>query len=174
MVLKFDNRGQTIIEGVVALAAIVIILAAISVAISTSVTNSQYIKQQTLATKYSQTGIEQIRYLRNNNPAAFAAISSSSQTYCFNVVDSIVTFVETPSNYITANSSCVTTVNIPTDSLRRLITFNPNSPADCSLGTRVTVTTSWSSGKCSSTNRYCHDAKIVSCLADQPESGRSL
>jgi len=169
------KRGQTIIEGVVAVTAIMVIVSAVAVAILTGVNNSQFGRQQALATKYAQQGMEQIRYLRNNSPVGFALASASTSTYCFNLVTDLSDFLNNPlTNYLVTPGASCPTVNIPQDSLKRSVTFNPNSPIDCSDGTRVTVSVFWSSTKCPTANRYCHETKVVSCLADESESGRTL
>src|SRR3989344_446097 len=85
---KFDNRGQTIIEATIALASIMLTLAAISVAITTSVSNSQFIKSHTLAAKYSQAGMEYMSYLRNYDPTTFEAYTG---LYCMDSDNSLTT-----------------------------------------------------------------------------------
>ena len=80
MILKIrNNSGQTIIEAVIALAAILLTLGAISIAVTGGVSNSTFIKDQTKAAKHAQAGMEYMRYLRNVDPSAF---ESYEGIYC--------------------------------------------------------------------------------------------
>src|SRR3989338_6343565 len=87
LLIKFikDQRGQTIVEATIALASILLALTAISIAVMTSLNNSSFIKDQTLASKYAQQGMEHMRYLRNIDPVSFEAMES--QIYCMNPPD---------------------------------------------------------------------------------------
>lgn len=156
-----NNSGQTIIEAVAALAIILAILAAISVAITSSVNNSSYIRSQSLAGKYAQQGMEAVRYIRNNDPVQFNVLALSTQAYCMG----------SDNNLETPGAACIT-VNLP-EGLIREVLFLSNS-GNCSAGTKVTVNVYWSSGKCPSTNRFCHKSQVISCFADQSESGITL
>lgn len=162
MPIKSKNAGQTIIEAAIALSVIMLILGAITVAVLTSLNSSQFIKSQSLAVKLAQQGMEKIRYIRNNDPATFNTYAAVSQAYCMD-----------QNNNITLAGAACTTVNIPQDSLIREVVFDSSS-SDCSTGTKVTVRVYWSSGKCSSTNRYCHKSELISCLSNQSASGFTL
>jgi hypothetical protein len=154
---SFKNiAGQAIIEAVVALATILVILSAISVAIITSVNNSDYIKKQTLAKKIAEQGMEHIRYLRNNSPGVFFAITPN-ETQCMGEDNSI--------------GLCSGQINIP-DYFKREVFFVQNSD-HCVGGTLVTVTVRWTSGKCD-TGEFCHSSKLVSCFQKISDSLRSL
>src|SRR3990170_7744222 len=81
------KSGQTLVEATIALASILLTLAAVAIAISTSVSNSQFIKQQSQASKYAQEGMEQLRYTRNTNPTTFF---SQNGIYCMNEDSTLV------------------------------------------------------------------------------------
>jgi len=170
---KFNHRlGQTIIEGVVALSAIMVVLSALSVATLTSVNNSSFIKNQSLAAKYAQQGIENVRYTRNNYPSIFAGYQSN--TYCMGT-----TWAQdgTPDSGPNAGCSTVNITDSAGASFIREVIFSRNS-AYCSGGTQVTVTVRWSTGKCNTSGttiqRYCHNVKVISCFSDPSSSGSSL
>ncbi len=151
-----QNKGQTLVEATIALASILLTLAAISVAISTSLNNSQFIKNQSQAGKYAQEGMEYVRYLRNTDPASFEARQG---IYCMNEDNSLT------------SGSC-TAVNVGT-SYKREVEFTQDVQADCGGGTKTTVSVYWASGKCGTENRFCHSSKLVSCFAEQ-QAGSDL
>ena len=152
-----NNRGQTIIEAVVALASILLILGAISVSITTSVSNSQFIKNQSLASKYAQDGIEYIRYIRKTQPVAFDGYSG---IYCLNT---------NPNALVQLPCSGVNIAN----TFKREAVFNrvhevnptPDPSIKCSAATEVTVTVYWSDSKCGAAGAFCHKSQVSSCLS---------
>ena len=151
------KAGQTIIEATIALTSILLTLAAISIAISTSVSNSQFIKQQSQASKYSQEGMEQLRYERNSSPANFFAREG---IYCMNEDGSLTT------------GSC-TSANI-VSTFKREAEFIQILNIECGDSTKVAVSVYWASGKCSLANTFCHKSQLVSCFADQSGTGGTL
>jgi len=151
------ERGQTIIEATIALASILLTLAAIAITISTSVSNSQFIKQQTQASKYAQDGMEQLRYIRNTNPATFFA---QEGIYCMNEDSSLVT------------GSC-TAVNIAS-TFKREAEFTQIPSVECGDSTKVVVSVYWASGKCDETNTFCHKSQLVTCIVNQSGSSNQL
>lgn len=155
--IKNKNSGQTIIEATIALASILLVLTAISIAIAISLSNSQFIKSQSLAAKYAQEGMEYIRFLRNTNPTTF---ESREGIYCMN-----------EDNVFTAGSCQA--VNVA-GTFKRESEFTQDSSPDCNGGAKVTVTVYWASGKCDSQNRFCHKSQLVSCFSDNSDSGNSL
>lgn len=173
--IKFHDRsGQTIIEAMVALAAILLILAAISVATITSLNNAEFIKNQSLASKYAQQGMESMRYTRNNDPVTFFS-TYAGNTYCM-----CANNVLGDNNCVSGSSAgtqCVKVDNFSGASLIREVKFSALGSTEsqgCSSGTRVTVTVSWSSGKCSNSVRYCHKTQLISCFSNPSASGASL
>ena len=159
-----NKRGQTIIEAAIALASIMLVLAAISVAITTSLNNSEFIKNQTLAAKYAQQGMEYMTYLRNaEKPTVF---EQRTGPYCMG-----------QSGTLNASSAECDPVANPTDIIDnvfvRKVDFSQNAlDLDCGGGTRVTVTVSWSSGKCDrNIQPYCHKSQLVSCFSRQSTQG---
>src|SRR5450759_4358473 len=76
-----NNKGQGLVEALIALGAAVVIISAITVAVITSVHNSDFAKYQNLATNYAQQGlaiVKQQSQLDWNNTATY------SGTFCLN------------------------------------------------------------------------------------------
>lgn len=145
--------GQTIIEAMVALAAILITLAAISVVITTSLSNSRFIRDQSLVSRHAQEGMEYMRYLRNIDASSF---ESWNGIYCMGK----------DNEFIVGRCSAVNIDNV----YKREVEFTQNSD-DCSGGTKVVISVYWASGKCSTSDRFCHKSQLISCFAKQSGQG---
>jgi len=161
-----NNRGQTIIEAAVALSVVVLTLSAITLAIITSVNNSQFIKDQSLSSKYAEQGMEYIKYMRNNDPVNF---STYAGVHCMNQDNSFL------------STSC-SVVNIPAAApvYKREAEFSAND-SQCAqdstsgaYGTKVTVTVYFTSTKCPLSNTYCHSSSLISCFSTVPTSLKNL
>lgn len=154
------KNGQTLLEVVIALSAILITLAAISVVITTSVANSTFIKNQGLASKYAQQGMEYIRYLRNNDYLTYKSyvpgINQPFVTYCLN-----------GSNVFGSESSCNGVINLGGVFIRT-VTFEVGT-GQCNNTTQVAVNVKWKSNKCGS-GTFCHKAELVSCFSEQEDA----
>lgn len=148
------RAGQTIIEAMVALASILITLAAISVVITASLSNSRFIRDQSLASRYAQEGMEYMRYLRNINATSFEAISNGG--HCMGEDNVLI------------DGYCLA-VNID-NAYKREVEFTQNS-ADCNSGTKVVISVYWASGKCSDSDRFCHKSQLISCFAKESGLG---
>ena len=184
MKINFKS-GQTIIEAVVALGLIIVVLTATSVVVTTSVNNSDFIKRQSLASKYANQGMESLRFLRNNPPPAptpsFDTYAAQTSAYCMCPTTSSNNIIlgDNNCNPGNAGSSCTKVDNFSGVLLRREVKFDANA-SDCSGivltpgGTKVTVTVYWSSGKCPAGNAYCHKTQLISCLAKPSSSGSTL
>lgn len=153
----FSEKGQTIIEAVVALATILLIIAAIAIVIVNALYNSQFIKNLNTANKYAQQGMEFVKDIQQNDLSSFASYNGGP--YCIN------TAVSPPLTLICGDS-------MNSGSLRRTIDFSKNS-TDCNAATetKVTVIVKWSSTKCSSSNTFCHQSELVSCMPYQVLGG---
>ena len=153
------QRGQTIIEAVVALMTIMIILTAIAIVIVNGLYNSRFIKNQNEANKYSQQGMEFVRNIQKNNIEQFAGLVGAAlaadpgfTTYCI-------------SGSTLTTDNCSPTVVNTADVYIRTIAFSPGiDKCDDRSEILTTVTVKWSSSKCSSNNTFCHKSELVSCL----------
>lgn len=150
--MKLNQLGQSLIEALIALGAATVIVSAISVAIITSVNNSDFGKNQNLATQYSQQGME---ILKQKSQSSWQVFSGYSGTYCLN---------EGETNLILPSGSTCS-VNI-SNFFRRTITIAQAS-SSCGGNARVSVSVAWADGKCTSaSNPYCHNVTLDSCLAN--------
>jgi len=169
------NSGQTIIEAVVALTAIVVAIAAISVVISLSVNNSTFSRDQNQASKYAQEGVEFLREANDSgNPILLEDADSSDPEnpprsirfnqlrgdYCLNADDTISSGI---------GSDCQ---NVSTKGLKRSINVQPGTCAGTAstpgtsntVLTDVHVTVYWSGNSCSTSNTYCHSSSLETCI----------
>lgn len=142
-------KGQTLIEVLVALSAVVMIVSAIAVVIIASLNNAQFSRDQDLATKYAQEGMEILRKVRNSDYTTF---KSYGGTYCL---------AKGQASLPSSTTSCTAT-NV--DNFVRMIQIeqtpgcNPNSA-------KATVTVAWTDGKCQSSSVFCHKTELVSCFS---------
>lgn len=143
------NKGQTMLEAVIALAAILLVLAAVSISVISSLSNSTFIEQQNQANKLAQQGMEYLRDQITNN-GKFADFASTPGTYCFNDIALLNPF--TPGICTTANIQ----------EFKREVTF---TTADCN-GIKAVVYVRWVNGKCTGGTTFCHKQEISSCFTD--------
>lgn len=176
---RFTNlsRGSTLIEAVVALSAIVIVLAATSSLVITSLNNSTFSRDQGQANKLAQQGVEYIRD-QVSNKAGFDEYTALAGTVrCMKDI--------LPGGGFITESVCDAT-GIIDGTYKREILLTSNSP-DCNPPTqysskntlKVVVNVYWQSGKCPpvpgpSENPFCHNQQVTSCFVDPGNSGISL
>lgn len=141
-----EEKGQTLIEILVAMSAAIVILTAISVTISSSLNNANYSKNQTLATKYAQEGMEIVRQIRDSNYVVFANYNG---TYCL------------AKGQYAFGGSC-SSPNV--DNFIRIVQIQP-AVVPCGANTAlVSVVVSWTDGKCRR-GVYCNKVQQDSCLS---------
>jgi Tfp pilus assembly protein PilV len=146
-----NNKGQSLIEALIALSASVAIISAITVAIITSVSNADFSKNQNLASQYAQQGIE---ILKEQSRSDWASFSNYSGDYCL------------PEGSTTPEVKSISCPQNISNFFVREISISEVS-ATCSNGARVTVSVSWTDGKCTNTgNPYCHKVSLDSCYVD--------
>lgn len=158
---KNSSSGQTIIEAVVALAALLVVITAISVVVISGVSNSQFVRNQSLANKYAQQGIEIVHNIQTNDPTRFSQF------------DGVFCIDELTSPPVISQINC-SNVNVQ-GTFMRVINFRKGDASmpvgPCAINqTRVQVTVSWVSGKCPSGNRFCHKADLISCFDNKAGS----
>lgn len=146
------QKGQTLIEVIVALGAAVIVITAITVVVINALSNVQFSKNQNSATQYAQEGLEIVRRLRDTNYPALVALDG---VHC----------VGEEQNWVSGIATCETR-NIESTYVRQ-IEIDSSAPIECSDGTQVTSIVKWADGKCTDrSNLYCHEVRLVSCLSD--------
>ncbi|MDO8270250.1 MAG: prepilin-type N-terminal cleavage/methylation domain-containing protein [Candidatus Levybacteria bacterium] len=147
-----NQRGQSLIEAVVALVTILLIVTAIAIVIVNGLYNSQFIKGQNEANKYAQEGMEFVRNIQKNDLGAFGSFNQNA-TYCIDEVNST----------LTTNNCNATTVNTGTSHIRT-VTFSPGASQCIASEIKVTVVVAWSSTKCPTNNTFCHKSELISCM----------
>lgn len=148
--------GSVLLEAVVALAVIVIVVTAMAVVVTVSINNANFVKEQYLANKYAQEGIEQIRSQAGNDSSVLTSLSDSNNKYYF---DSGYKLVPSEGDD-----------QIYPQGFKRVIIIEKDTcagPPGNDPGTvQVEVEVRWSGGKCASdeTDRFCHKADATTCL----------
>lgn len=157
------QAGQTLLEILLAFGVSMLVLSAIIIGITTSLSNAQYAKNQNLATSYAQEGMAVIRQIRNSSWTEF---SKDGENYCIG---------QDPTKLAERTSaSCGQNVGI----FSREVVLKHNSSKCCSnadtsncvgglKGSEATVKVSWSDSKCSAGtgSPYCHKVELISCFS---------
>lgn len=141
-------KGQTLIEVLVALSILAVVGVTTAKMITSSLNNSLYAKNKTLATKYAQEGMEGMRELRNKNYSQFRAYTN---TYCLKTTPVVLS--ERPPICDTPNVvNFIRTVDV--------------QQSGCGINTaKVIVMVSWNDGKCSTALPYCNKVSHDSCMS---------
>lgn len=147
-----NQKGQSLIEAVVALGAAVLIISAIAVVVITAVNNADFSKYQNLATQYSQQGMEILKQQSQSDWQGFS-VNYPSGTYCLNQSSTTLTNL--------FGTICPKNIN---NFFVRQVVINQGS-VGCNSNTKVSVSVYWADGKCP-VNTYCHDVTLDSCLAN--------
>jgi type II secretory pathway pseudopilin PulG len=154
-----NQKGQGLVEALIALGAAVIIIAAITIAVITAVSNSDFSTEQNLATGFAQQGMEIVRQKSQLNWNSVATYSGTS-IWCLPQ--------ETTDIYPQIAPSCQST-NVANQFVR-LINFDQTSSictGNNSANIRqVEVTVKWRDGKCSGGTDFCHKVVLDSCVAN--------
>jgi type II secretory pathway pseudopilin PulG len=180
-----NQKGQGLVEALIALGAAVVIISAITVAVITSVQNSDFAKYQNLATNYAQQGlaiVKQQSLLDWNNtatysgtlclPAGTITLPPDKSVSCpeINAGNMFIRQVDIENNIhpgpVCNGSnplSCCNNFTSPCCIVGTAVDCT-NNPELCS--SRVTVTVKWTDGKCSANSPFCHNVKLDSCLQD--------
>lgn len=168
-----NNKGQTLIEVLIALTAAVVIIAAIVTAALNALTNSDFARDQNIATQYTQAGLEVIRDMRNESIASVSASYLPDGTYC--LAKDCTALESTNSSCWLKSLNCGQNV----DKFVREVTVTHGS-ADCNASptpvgqtgylpsnVKFTIKTSWNDSKCTDTsNPFCHYVTLSSCFSD--------
>lgn len=146
------NKGQTLIEVLIALSIAVAIISAITSVVISALNNSSFSKNQNMARSYAQQTMEKIRGQVQSNYSKFVA-TNSALSYC----------VDSDGNMTPNTSNCNA---IKTGIFIREVNFVLPSP-DCQNYLEAKVLVSWSDSKCTDTlNLYCHNVTISTCFTD--------
>ncbi len=140
-------QGQSLVEVVIALSVIAIVVTGIATTVTTALSNNQFTQLQSLATDYSEEGMEIVREIRNSDYEEFA---TKSGAFCIG-----------EDNRLQAGEC--SGENIEGVFMRSVgVEQSPACAVDVS---RVTVTTAYTSGKCRPQGALCHESKLVTCMS---------
>lgn len=146
------QKGQTLVEALVALGIAVTIVSAIVVVVLSSLSNSQFSKEQNLANHYAQEGMEVVRRIRNQSWDNFLSLNSTY--YCLS--SGSITLSQKDLN------GCGQNIGV----FVREVEIQHDAPS-CNEASEVNVIVSWSDGKCTDANdTFCHKVSLVSCFAN--------
>lgn len=162
-------KGQTIVEVVVALAAGIVVLSALTLMMLSSLNNASEGSSRTIATQYAQDGLETIRNIKDTNWSQLVLLSNNgNNTYCM---------ASSCSSLTLSSGSCgpkVSSCGLNLTNFSRQVEIKPNdakcipqNPVPGKSFIRAVVTVSYSDGKCtSSANPYCHNVQVESCFTN--------
>lgn len=156
------SRGQTLIEALIALTAIILIMTGTTVAVITSLSNAGQIKTEGRVDKVAQQGMEYIRNQVVNSGTLFTQYYAINGSRCLSS-----TYVMT----IPTSGDCAAAALIDAK-YRRIVTF---TPAQCegagfTDGLKVRVDVAWYDTKCTGTT-LCHNKEVTSCFLHPAKRG---
>ncbi len=164
-----NMKGQTIVEVVVALAAGIVVLSALTLMMLSSLNNASEGSSRTIATQYAQDGLETIRNIKDTNWNQLVLLSNNANnTYCM---------ASSCSSLTLTSGSCgpkLSTCGLNLSNFSRQVDIKandakciPQNPVPGKNFIRAVVTVSYSDGKCtSSANPYCHNVQVESCFTN--------
>ena len=166
------QEGQTLLEVLLAFSVSILVLGAIILGITTSLSNTQYTKNQGLANSYAQEGMAIVRQIRDSSWNNFCLYGNIN--YCLPQNNRIVDY---------DFNNCGNATNIILGIFVRKVVLEhnssdccPDNTTTCSSGTclssvrgsKATVRVSWTDNKCpaGTSNPYCHKVEIITCLSN--------
>ena len=152
------NKGQSLVETIVALSIAVIVITAITTVVIKALNNADYAKTQNQATQYAQEGIEQLKNFAVTNNATLAGVATGE--YCW---DEIFNF--TAGHIKTVGSGNPTGCTTVGEIFKRTAVKSAGT-VSCkdATNTNIGVKVYWSDGRCKdATNLYCHSIAVYTC-----------
>lgn len=149
------EKGQMMVEALIALGVAVIIIAAITSMIVSALSNAIAAKNQDLATQYAKQGIEVVRNISKTDWTYFKDLSN---TFCLNEGSNTLS-----GTIAGEKEGCGQNLG---NFIRNVEIVNTGT--DCGEDiSKVTVNVFWSDNKCTeSSDAFCHSVKLESCLSD--------
>lgn len=153
-ILNNMQKGQSLIEALVALGAAVIIISAITITVISSLNNVEFSRDQNLASQYAKEGLELIRQINQDN-STFLTSLTNKKTYCLGKGET------TPIEKVGVEPfSCGQNYN----NFIREIEITPSS-VECSGNFKIVATVYWTDGKCVGNSSFCHNVILHTCLS---------
>lgn len=165
-----EQRGQTLLEILLAFSISIMVLGAVIFGITTSLSNTQYTKNQNLANSYAQEGIAVVRQIRDSGWSTFSAYSSNT-AYCLGPSSMELKALTPP------NTNCWAQSPVPAGGVfSREVKFEHDSDScaancpgpTCLKGSKATVRVSWSDNKCpaGASDPLCHNVELITCFSN--------
>lgn len=149
------EKGQGLIEAIIALSAGILIVSALAMVVISAVGNSDFTKIQNQATAYAQ---EELEYIKDTSKNDWVNFNLLDGTYCPNADLSLGTKITGSCQAINVGGIYIREVNITHPN-------NGSRPCGSSLtGVLVEVGVSWNDGKCSTSTDFCHKVELNSCV----------
>lgn len=168
------QAGQTLLEILLAFGVSVLVLSAVVFGITTSLSNTQYTKNQNLANSYAQEGMAVVRQIRDSSWNNFKNLEDyfiTNTTYCLSTNPLELKELTLPSQ------NCRVQSPVPAGGIfSREVKFEHNSLSCCSnisptcengtKGSKAAVKVSWSDNKCPVGVPYCHKVELITCFSN--------
>ena len=149
--IKTNQKGQSLVEALIALGVATIVVSAMAIAAITAVNNADFSKYQNLATNYAQQEMEIIRqHSQTDWHNLILAKLGSSKCLDINQTETPLPCSKNIDNFFGREVT---------------LTQTSSGDSDCHGTVHAVVTVSWADGKCSS-GSSCHNVTLDSCFAD--------
>ena len=162
------QKGQTLLEILLAFSVAILVLGAVIGGVITTLSNTQYTKNQNLARSYAQEGMDIVRGIRDSSWPKFSSYTTNT-TYCISQNSPTLTDPSPPP------SNCGQNLGI----FMREVKFEhasveckvaPTCSGDClKKSSKATVKVSWSDNKCPVGTPYCHKVELITCFSNIDE-----
>jgi len=159
------EAGQTLLEVLLAFSVSILVLSAIIVGITTSLSNTQYTKNQNSANAYAKEAMAVVRKIKDTS---FAQFSSYTQPiYCLNQNSVVLTEPVLQSPTCGQNVIGIFSRVVEFEHVSESCKADPGclGPA-CLKGSKVTITVSWSDNKCPVGTPFCHKVELITCFSN--------
>jgi len=181
--MMINQKGQSLVEVLIALGVATIVVSAMAVAAITSVNNADFSKYQNVATQYAQEGIEVVRQKSQTDWTTFrstyvgeAPDHPTGLVWC---LDQGTTMLDASplsgcaKNIRDQNSRLFFVRDVTLTATQFIAYTTPNvvHPA-CNGTVQATVRVAWTDGKCSGPNDYCHAVVLNSCFTNLNTPGQ--
>ena len=164
------QAGQTLLEILLAFGVSIMVLSAIVVGITTSLSNTQYTKNQNLANSYAKEAMAVVRQIRDSSWYGFSSLSdyTTNTTYCLGQGSTELVSIVSVSSVPCGPSVGIFSLEIKFDHNPSTNTCCSDNSPNCSTGaagSKATVKVSWSDNKCPIGTPYCHKVELITCFS---------
>src|SRR5579871_2689483 len=156
----FSAKGQTLIEILIAISLAMVVLTAMSVAVTTGLSNATLSKNQNLATEYAQEGMELIKQMQL---ADYSTLTTLSGRYCLAQTCSALSSSQNGCWVNAAGNNAPCPTNISNFFIRQ-VDISQNT-VGCPNTLQATIYVLWSDAKCQA-GSACHSEQLISCFSN--------